>query len=92
MSTIMSVAKTFTKDVILLCKDDGDSIPRGARRSILYDSGRIVNMVDFKSNWSEQEVRGHIEHCFKDVIDKTKPYPRYVCCMYPLLHVTCVGR
>ena len=72
------MAKTFTKDVVLLAKSDGDCIPRGARRSAMYDRGKIVNMVDFKSSWSEQEVRGHIEHCFKNVIDLNKPYPRYV--------------
>ena len=75
-STVVAIAKTFTKDVVLLTRHDGDRVPRGARRAALHDSGRIANMVDFKSCWSEQTVREHIEHLFKGVIDTTKPYPR----------------
>lgn len=75
---IAAIAKTFTKDIILLTKADGDCVPRGSKRSSLYDSGRIANMVDFQSSWSEERVRGHIEHSFKGLIDLNKPYPRYV--------------
>ena len=55
---------------------DGDSVPRGARRSTLHDSGCIANMVDFKSSWSEETVRAHIDHLFKGIIYTSKPYPR----------------
>lgn len=77
-ASIAAIAKTFTKDVILLTRADGDSVPRGSRRSVLYDGGRIANMVDFQSSWSEERVRGHIEHSFKGLIDLDKPYPRYM--------------
>ena len=44
-TSVAAIAKTFTKDVILLTRADGDSIPRGSRRSVLYDdSGRIANI------------------------------------------------
>ena len=76
--TVVGIAKTFTKDVVLLTRHDGDSVPRGARRSTLHDSGRIANMVHFKSSWSEETVRRHIEHLFKGIIDTSKPYPRLV--------------
>ena len=77
-TAVAAVAKTFTKDVVLLTKDDGECIPRGSRRSVLYDGGQIANMVDFQSSWSEEQVRGRIEHCFKGLINLEKPYPRYV--------------
>ena len=82
-ASVAVIAKTFTKDVILLTRGDGDSIPRGTKRSVLYDSGRIANMVDFQSSWSEERVRGHIEHSFKGLIDLEKPYPRYVSIVAP---------
>ena len=71
-----AIAKIFTKDVILLIRADGDSIPRRSRRSVLYDSGRIAIMVDFQLSWNEERVWGHIEHSFKGLIDLDKPYPR----------------
>ena len=75
-STVVGIAKSFTKDIVLLTKDDGDSVPRGAKRGKLHDDGRIANMVDLKSSWSEETVRAHIEHHFKGIIDTNKPYPR----------------
>ena len=51
---ITAIAKTFTKDVILLTRNDGEGVPRGTRRSVLYDSGHIANMVDFQPSWSEE--------------------------------------
>ena len=52
---MVAMAKPFTKDVILLTRADGDNIPRGSRRFVLYDSGRIANIVDFQS-WNEEQV------------------------------------
>ena len=72
----MAIAKTFTKDVILLTRNDSEGVPRGTRRSVPYNSGCIANMVDFQSSWSEERVRGHIENCFKGIIDLENPYPR----------------
>ena len=75
-SSVIGISKSFTKDILLLTKEDGDAVPRGAKRGKLHDEGRIANMVDFKSSWSEETVRAHIEHHFKGVIDTSKPYPR----------------
>lgn len=80
-STVVGVAKKFTKDIILLARADGDSIPRGSKRAVLHDEARIANMVDFQSSWNERQVMERIESCFKGVIDLAKPYPRYVCCV-----------
>ena len=38
---IAAIAKTFTKDVILLTRADGDSVPRGSRRSVLYEVAEL---------------------------------------------------
>ena len=74
---MIGIAKTFTKDVILLVRADGDCIPRGSRRAMLHDESRIANIVDFQS-WTERQVTERIASCFKGVIDVAKPYPRYV--------------
>ena len=73
----MGIAKMFTKDVVLLTPADGDFLPRGTKRATLHDEGRIANIVEFQSSWSERKVREHIENCFKEIIDPEKPYPRY---------------
>ena len=77
-ANVIGIAKTFTKDIVLLTRADGDYIPRGSRRSVLHDESRIANMVDFQSSWTEQQVMERIESCFKGLIDVAKPYPRYV--------------
>ena len=46
-SSVIGIAKTFTKDIVLVTELDGDIIPRGIRKAVLHDKGRIVNMVDF---------------------------------------------
>ena len=53
----MGIAKMFTKDVVLLTPADGDYLPRGTKRATLYDEGRIANIVDCQSSWSERKVR-----------------------------------
>ena len=55
-SSLVAILKSFTKDIILLTKQDGDGVPRGARRGTLHDYRRIANMVDFKSSWGEETV------------------------------------
>ena len=80
-STVIGIAKKFTKDIILLTRADGDSVPRGSRRAMLHDEARIANMVDFQSSWNERQVMERIESCFRGVIDLATPYPRYVRCV-----------
>lgn len=77
-SNVVGVSKTFTRDVVLLTKSDDGTIPRGARRAVLYDKGRIANMVDFQASWDEVAMRTRVEECFSGVLDLNKPYPRYV--------------
>ena len=75
--TIMSINKTFTRDVVLL-EPSQDAIPRGASRVALHDKGQVVNMIDLMSSWDEDKVRVVLESCFEGILDATKPYPRYV--------------
>ena len=75
--TVLSISKTFTRDVVLL-EPSQDSIPRGAARAALHDKAQIVNMIDLMSSWDEDKVRVVLETCFDGILDVTKPYPRYV--------------
>ena len=62
--------------VVLIEKNEGAAIPRGARKSSMHDKGHIANMVDFDISWSEHKGREKIESRLP-VIDRSKPYPRY---------------
>ena len=75
---MIGIAKTFTKDIVLLTAADGDSVPRGSKRAVLHNDSRIANMVDFRSSWTEQEVIQRIDSCFKGIIDVAQPSPRYI--------------
>ena len=72
---VFAIAKTFTRDVVLLAPSE-TSVPRGTSRSALHDDGRIINMVDFNSAWDEEKMAERIEKCFQGLLDVSKPYPR----------------
>ena len=74
---IVSIAKSFTRDVILLAPSEG-CVPRGSTRAALHDQGRVANIVDFMSSWDEDKTRKRIEDCFQSLLDFNKPYPRCV--------------
>ena len=69
-----AASKVFTWDVVLIEKNEGAAIPRGAQKSSMHDKGHIANMVDFDISWSEHKVR-EIESRLP--VDRSKPYPRY---------------
>ena len=70
--------KTFTRDILLLDKDDILKVPRGSTRGALYDTGSVANLVNFSTRWDEQQVYRRVEECFSNTLDLTKPHPRYV--------------
>ena len=71
-----AASEVFTRDVVLIEKNEGAAIPRGAWKSSMHDKGHITNMVDFDISWSEHKVREKIKSCLP-VIDRSKLYPRY---------------
>ena len=72
---VFAIAKTFTRDVVLLAPSE-TSVPRGTSRSVLHDEGRIIDMVDFNSAWDADKMAEKIEQCFNGVLDASKPFPR----------------
>lgn len=55
--------KNFTRNVVLLSPKD-TSIPRGRARQLLYDTGRIVDMFEFKGIWNEAETMEALNAAF----------------------------
>ena len=76
-SSVVSISKSFTRDVVLLAPSES-CVPREGIRSRLHDEGRVANMVDFMSCWDEDKMRKRIEDCFQGILDMNKSYPRYV--------------
>ena len=44
-ATAVPKSKKFMRDVVLLSCDDPDTLPRGARKMVLQEEGRVANMV-----------------------------------------------
>ena len=68
---------SYTKEVVLVDRMD-DSVPRGKKKSLLHDKNQVADAMDFYPSWTEQMVREKIEGSFKNALDFSKPFPRYV--------------
>ena len=64
---MLSVAKSFTRDVVLLAPSES-CVPRGVSRAALHD-GRVANKVDFLSSWDGEKTYKRIEDCFQGTLD-----------------------
>ena len=64
------------RDVVLLSYDDPDTLPRGARKMVLQEEGRVANMVQLDTSWDEEHIMEVIEGRFAGVIDMSQPFPR----------------
>ena len=59
--------KTFIKTVVLV-DPDVDVVPKGKRRQQAYDDGCVVDMMEFRGDWSETDVIAAIEEAFDKVL------------------------
>ena len=66
----------FIRNVVFLKKGE-DLIPRGRKRELLFDEGRIANLVAIDTSMTDVELYNLIEERFLSLIDNTYPYPRY---------------
>ena len=76
--TSIPKSKTFVRDVLLLDLNEPDIIPRGVKKMVLQEEGRIANMVELDVLWDEQKVSTVIEGRFHGLVNTTQPFPRYI--------------
>ena len=66
--------KTFVKTVVLV-DPMMDIIPKGKRRQQACDEGCVVDLMEFRSDWSERDVIAAIEAAF-DKVFASGPSPK----------------
>ena len=67
ISTHNKHVKSFIKTVVLV-DPDVDIVPKGKRRQQAYDDHCVVDMMEFRGDWSEADVISAIEDAFHKVL------------------------
>ena len=67
ISTHNKPVKSFIKTVVLV-DPDVDIVPKGKRRQQAYDDHCVVDMMEFRGDWSEADVISAIEDAFDKVL------------------------
>ena len=62
-----SVVKNFVKKVVLV-EPEQIFVPKGRKRQQACDEGRVVDMMEFHSNWTEMQTISATEDAFSSVL------------------------
>ena len=61
------MVKNFVKKVVLV-EHEEVLVPKGRKRQQACDEGRVIDMMEFHSNWTEMENISAIEDTFSSVL------------------------
>ena len=64
------------RDIVLFDTDDPDTLPRGARKMVLQEEGRVANMVELDTSQDDEHIFSIIEGRSEGIIDLSQPFPR----------------